>query len=272
MLVFLSLLALAYAHNGTCPASKKCSTSGETGLPCCQISSSNFECCSSTEACIPNVGCRCALQYSGYNFELFLQEFSKSYEEPEFKRRQAIFESNLKTIRAHNAEYKAGVHTWHMAVNQFADWSKEEFKAISTTEYRPSVQPRSLLDITKRRPKSMDWRSKGMVTKVKNQGASQGFVNVSMVLSCVSHSKSVHFLMIVWFTARCLRSLCVKWQRFFLFHRSWCRTCVYINYIASKHELIERPLGLTWATEDLVGHSQPLRPWNRSTPSRRASC
>ena len=175
MWVFLSLLALAHAHNGTCPASKKCSTSGEAGLPCCQISASNFECCSSTEACIPKVGCRCALQYDGYNFELFLQEFSKSYGS-EFERRRAIFEANLKTIRAHNAEYKAGVHTWYMAVNQFADWSKEEFKAISTTEYRPSTQVRSLLDTTKSRPKSMDWRSKGMVTEVKNQGASQGFL------------------------------------------------------------------------------------------------
>jgi len=45
--------------NGTCPSDAKCPKAAG-GLPCCQITATTYECCSSAEACIVNVGCRCA--------------------------------------------------------------------------------------------------------------------------------------------------------------------------------------------------------------------
>ena len=174
MIALLALLTLAAAHNGTCPATKKCAgDTGEAGLPCCQITSSTFECCSSSEACIPKVGCRCSIKdYEEYSFQQFCSEFSKTYEAEEAAERQAIFEANLKKIQAHNAEYKSGLHSWYMGVNQFADWSEEEFSGIRATQYHPSSLASSTLQLssTKSRPESMDWRSKGVVTAVKNQG------------------------------------------------------------------------------------------------------
>lgn len=179
MIALLALLTLAAAHNGTCPATKKCGgDAGEAGLPCCQITSSTFECCSSSEACIPKVGCRCSIKdYEEYSFQQFCSEFSKTYEAEEAAERQAIFEANLKKIQAHNAEYKSGLHSWYMGVNQFADWSEEEFRGIRATQYHPSsFQASSTLQLTstKPRPESMDWRSKGVVTAVKNQGLLHG--------------------------------------------------------------------------------------------------
>ena len=175
-IALFALLALAEAHNGTCPSTKKCGGhTAEAGLPCCQVTSSNFECCSSSEACIPKVGCRCrSLQkYNYYTFEEFCKEFSKSYGEEESAWRRAIFQANLEKIKSHNAEYHAGIHSWHMAVNHFADWTEEEFAAIRSTRYESSLQAmRTMqLDSTTPRPESMDWRSKGVVTAVKNQGA-----------------------------------------------------------------------------------------------------
>lgn len=175
MIALLALLTLVAAHNGTCPANKKCGgDAGEAGLPYCQITSSTFECCSSSEACIPKVGCRCSIKdYEEYSFQQFCSEFSKTYEAEEAAERQAIFEANLKKIQAHNAEYKSGLHSWYMGVNQFADWSEEEFGGIRATQYHPSsFQASSTLQLTstKPRPESMDWRSKGVVTAVKNQG------------------------------------------------------------------------------------------------------
>ena len=41
--------------------------------------------------------------------------------------RKAIFAENLKLIKIHNAEHEAGLHTFTVAVNQFADMTNAEF-------------------------------------------------------------------------------------------------------------------------------------------------
>jgi len=114
-----------------------------------------------------------ANQYEDYKFEEYLKEFGKSYPSlQEYKQRQEIFNLNLHKVQTHNVQYKAGDHTWFAAMNELADLTAEEYQSLRSKKYSPSQHP--VLDLTKGQvnanPASIDWRAKGAVTPVKNQG------------------------------------------------------------------------------------------------------
>ncbi|XP_004452326.1 procathepsin L-like [Dasypus novemcinctus] len=86
--------------------------------------------------------------------------------------RRAVWEKNMKMIELHNQEYSQGQHGFTMGMNAFGDMTNEEFKQVmngfQNQKHRkgkmfydsPSVEV----------PLSVDWREKGYVTPVKNQG------------------------------------------------------------------------------------------------------
>jgi hypothetical protein len=83
-----------------------------------------------------------------------------------------IFERNYEYITAHNAEADKGLHTFRLGVNQFADMTFQEYQQLLTlrlnvdhvnTELVEEVVDQALHD-------SVDWRSKNVVTHVKDQG------------------------------------------------------------------------------------------------------
>lgn len=109
---------------------------------------------------------------SGYTFQHYLAEFGKDYAGDELAKREAIFAEQLAKVQAHNEEYKAGKHTWWAAVNDYSDWSAEEFKQIKTGKASHNIHehPKVKLSKTQANPASVDWRDQNVVTPVKNQG------------------------------------------------------------------------------------------------------
>ncbi|XP_065854529.1 cysteine protease XCP1-like [Euphorbia lathyris] len=104
-------------------------------------------------------------------FETWMSKHGKIYESIEEKlHRFEVFMDNLKHIDSRNKE----VTTYWLGLNEFADLSHEEFKnkylGLNTEiPRRRSTTEFSYRDVEA--PKSVDWRKKGAVTAVKNQGS-----------------------------------------------------------------------------------------------------
>jgi cathepsin L len=95
---------------------------------------------------------------------------NKQYSPTEEPHRMAIFLENVEKIAKLNAE-KNGVK---FAINKFADLTAAEFKAqyVNGGLYQPEMNAKEFLNEanTESLPDSIDWRNKGAVTPVKNQG------------------------------------------------------------------------------------------------------
>ncbi|RWR82997.1 low-temperature-induced cysteine proteinase [Cinnamomum micranthum f. kanehirae] len=108
-------------------------------------------------------------------YEAWLVEHGKAYNAlGEKEKRFEIFKDNLRFIDEHNAED----HTYKLGLNRFADLSNEEYRALylgtRTDSKRRFSRPKS--DRYRYRegeelPDSVDWREKGAVAPVKDQGS-----------------------------------------------------------------------------------------------------
>ncbi|XP_012890376.1 PREDICTED: cathepsin L1-like [Dipodomys ordii] len=72
-------------------------------------------------------------------WEEWKMEYNKTYSSSEEGQRRAIWEKTVRMIELHNEEYSQGKHSFTMGLNQFADLTKEEFRARSNGLLNPNT-------------------------------------------------------------------------------------------------------------------------------------
>lgn len=111
------------------------------------------------------------------HFSNFQERFSKRYENiQELETRFQIFRTNLRNIILHNLDH---TQNFTMGINQFTDLTPQEFKDMYVNgrkivndrkENLGSFGCKSFSSSGSGLPSSIDWRSKGVVNPVRDQG------------------------------------------------------------------------------------------------------
>jgi len=104
-------------------------------------------------------------------FTRFMEEHHKQYSDEEFSTRLGIFAQNLERVNEMNKEHILLGGEAVFGVTKFSDLTPQEFKDMYLT-YRPSNAsiPRVNVVLDGEPDTVVDWRTKGAVTDVKDQG------------------------------------------------------------------------------------------------------
>jgi cathepsin L len=107
---------------------------------------------------------------------LFKRTHEKQYASTEEEiNRRSIWEANLAKINKHNLEADLGLHTYTLGMNKYGDMTNEEFNKqmngldISLKDKISGDRHTFRAPANFQNPDSVDWRTKGYVTPVKDQ-------------------------------------------------------------------------------------------------------
>jgi len=109
----------------------------------------------------------------GVKFQAFKLAHGKTYlNQVEETKRFNIFTDNVRAIDEHNALYTKGLVSYKQGINQFTDLTREEFRAKLTlsSANKPQFNTTKYVKRGLAIPDSVDWRTQGQVTEVKDQG------------------------------------------------------------------------------------------------------
>ncbi|KER30373.1 hypothetical protein T265_13188, partial [Opisthorchis viverrini] len=106
-------------------------------------------------------------------WQTFMTKYRRVYRSKyEEEQRLGIFTENFIRISEHNVLFENGQVTYSMGINEFSDKTRSELAVLRG--FRHSVEtPRSgspYIPLNVSPPSEIDWRTKGAVTPVKNQG------------------------------------------------------------------------------------------------------
>lgn len=108
------------------------------------------------------------LQAPDLEFIKYVSEYGKSYgTKEEFEFRAEAFKSTLAALTLENSKND---NTFTLSVNGFADWTPAEYKRLLGYKKRQLASGEVKVLPTDNLPESIDWREKGAVTEVKDQG------------------------------------------------------------------------------------------------------
>lgn len=109
-------------------------------------------------------------------WKLWKEQHGKRYFDAEEHVRRATWESNLKLVQEHNLNADLGQHSYWLKMNKFADMTITEFSKVMNgynmsmkgqrEQHRHEFQHNPNVKL----PDTVDWRTKGYVTEVKDQG------------------------------------------------------------------------------------------------------
>ncbi|XP_033725569.1 cathepsin L1-like [Pecten maximus] len=107
-------------------------------------------------------------------WEAYKTQFNKPYVAEEEAKRRVIWENHLDYIQKHNLAADRGEHTFWLGMNEYGDMTNEEFvKTMNGYRMRTEAVKAPVYMAPSNSgdpPASVDWRTQGYVTPVKNQG------------------------------------------------------------------------------------------------------
>ena len=143
-------------------------------------------------------------------YETWLVKHKKNYNAlGEKEKRFEIFKDNLKLIDQHNSDES---QTFKLGLNKFADLTNDEFRSIYLGKKTKKASMRLLSKMKMKSdqyavkegdqlPESVDWREKGAVASVKDQGACGKFTFLGLAFLLLSIKLIVKLLKLIanWF-------------------------------------------------------------------------